>query len=63
MGEFDSVPHPGLTLLQGSALELSAEHCQMPDIEKRLSFVGKWDLQVNWCFLQASGCEMKLEAL
>ncbi|KAK2117908.1 Zinc finger SWIM domain-containing protein 6 [Saguinus oedipus] len=37
----------GLTLLQGSALELNAQHCQMPDIEKRLSFVGKWDLQVN----------------
>lgn len=53
----------GLTLLQGCALELNAEHCQMPDIEKRLSFVGKWDLQVDWCFLQASGCEMKLEAL
>lgn len=56
-------PYTGLPLLQGSALELNAEHCQMPDIEERLSFVGKWDLQVNWCFLQASGCEMKLEAL
>lgn len=35
----------------------------MPDIEKRLSFVGKWDLQINLCFLQDSGYEMKLEAL
>lgn len=59
----DFVPQPrnhhGCEVLLWNQMLITAR-CQTLG---RDCFVGKWDLQVNWCFLQASGCEMKLEAL